>query len=209
MAEELQHLIDRIQREAVETGEQKAAEQVAQAKEQAAALLREAEQKAHAIVQRAEQDARQYAERSQQTLQQAARDVLISVGQGVEAMLTRFAVESVGQAMTPELLKELLVKLVGSLAGPEGSKTQVLVSPQDQAKLMALLQEKLRDQMQKGLVVTGDERIIKGFQVSLEGGRIKHQFTPESIAESLSAFLRPALADIVYKAAREGGGARA
>ena len=209
MSEELQHLMERIQREAVDTGEQKAAELVAQAKEQAAALLRDAEQKAQAMVQRAEQESLQYTQRSQQTLKQAARDVLISVGQGVETILTKFAVETVGQAMTPDVLKDLLVKLAGSLATAEGAKAQLLLSPQDQARLMALLQEKLRDQMQKGLMITGDERVIKGFQVSLEGGRVKHQFTPESIAESLSAFLRPALADIVYQAAREAGGARA
>ena len=42
MAEELQHLIDRIKQEGVETAEQQGAQIVAKAKEKAAAIVKEA-----------------------------------------------------------------------------------------------------------------------------------------------------------------------
>ncbi len=209
MAEELQHLIERIQREAVDTGEQKAAELMAQAREKAAALVRDAEQKAAAFVQKAEQDAQVYTQRSQQTLQQASRDLLISVGQGVEGLFSRLVVEAVGQAMTAETMRDMLVKMTEAYGATSGRTVEVLVNPQDQEKLLALMRDRFREQLQKGLVVRGDERVFKGFQVALEGGRVKHQFTPEAIAESLANFLRPKLAEIIYQAARQGGGAQA
>lgn len=207
MAEELQHLIERIQREAVDTGAQKASELLAQAKEQAATLVRTAEQQAQALIQKAEQDALQYTQRSQQTLNQAARDVLIGVGQGVESIFSRLVTEGVQQALTPEAMRDLLVKMMESYAG--AGKVEVLVNPKDQEKLLAHVRAALRDRMQQGLTVSGDERVLKGFQVSLDGGRVKHQFTPEAIAEALSNYLRPALAEIVYDAARRSGGAKA
>lgn len=207
MAEELQHLIERIQREAVDTGAQQAAQLVAEAKEKAATLVKEAEARAAAHLQKAEQDAQQYTQRSQQTLQQASRDLLISVGQGVDRIFERLLVEASAQALSAETMSEMLVKMADaySRSGP----AEVLVNPQDQARLMALLKERLKAQLGSGLTVRGDERVLKGFQVSLSGGRVKHQFTPEAIAEALSGFLRPQLAEIVYQAAREGGGAKA
>lgn len=207
MAEELQHLIERIQREAVDTGAQKASELVTQAKAQAAALIQAAEQQAQALIQKAEQDAQQYTQRSQQTLHQAARDVLIGVGQGVESIFSRLITEGVQQTLTPEAMRDLLVKMMESYAG--SGKVEVLVNPKDQEKLLAHVKAALAQHLQKGLTVSGDERVGKGFQVSLDGGRVKHQFTPEAIAEALSNFLRPALAEIVYDAARRSGGAQA
>ena len=46
MAEELQHLIDRIQKEAVDTAEKQSEQLTAQAKQKAAAMVKEAEEKA-------------------------------------------------------------------------------------------------------------------------------------------------------------------
>ena len=50
MAEELKHLIERIQKEAVDKSEKDAAQIVAQAKEKAAAAVKDAETKAKAGV---------------------------------------------------------------------------------------------------------------------------------------------------------------
>ena len=210
MAEELQHLIERIQREAVDTGEKQAAQLLAQAREKATALLREAELKAQAYLEQAEQDAQQYTQRSQQTLQQAARDLLITVGQGVEAVVGQLALNAVAQALTPDTVRDMLVKIAEAYGRSDREgQLEVLLSEADQQKVIAFFKERYRELLQKGFTLRGDERVLKGFQVSLEGGRVKHQFTPESMAESLSAFLRPHLAEIVYQVGRQGGGAKA
>ena len=77
MAEELQHLIDRIRAEAIERAEAEAARILAQAREKAAAEVREAERRAREIIAKAERDAAVFAERAQRSLEQAARDLLI------------------------------------------------------------------------------------------------------------------------------------
>jgi len=207
MAEELQHLIERIQREAVDSGEKQASELVTKARQQAAALVADAEKQAQARLEKAEKDAEQFTERSLQTLRQASRDLLISVGQGVENIVSNLAAEAAEGSMTFETVQEMLVKLAESYVGRNDRERRIelMVSPKDQARLINFFKDKYHDKLQQGLVIQGDERIFKGFKVALDDGRVTHNFTPEAIAEALSNFLRPHLADIVYQVAREGG----
>lgn len=207
MPEELQHLIERIQREAVDTGEQQAAQIVAKAREQAAALVRDAETKAASNLARAEQEAQQFTERSLQTLRQASRDLLISVGQGVENILGNLAVEAAGEALTIETVQQMLVKLSEAYVGRSDRerRIEVLLSPVEQARLVAFFKDRYHDRLQHGIEIRGDERVLKGFKVSFDSGHLTHNFTQEAIAEALANFLRPHLADIVYQVARSGG----
>ena len=87
MAEQLQHLIERIHKEAFEKAETQAAQIVSQAKTQAAAIVKDAESRARELVAKAEKDSQVYVERSTRTLEQSARDLLITVGQGIENIL--------------------------------------------------------------------------------------------------------------------------
>jgi V/A-type H+-transporting ATPase subunit E len=207
MAEELQHLIERIQREAVDIGEKQAAEILAKAKQQAAQIIAEAEKKAQARIEAAEKEAEQFTERSIKALQQAARDLLITVGQGVENIISNLAAEAAEGSLTYETVQEMLVKLAENYVGRSDRERRIelMVSPQDQARLINFFKDRYHDKLQQGIVIQGDERIFKGFKVQLQDGRVTHNFTSEAIAEALSNFLRPHLAEIVYKVAREGG----
>lgn len=206
MAEELQYLIERIQREAVDAGEKQAADIIAKAKQEAAKIVAEAERQAQERLEKAERDAQQFTERSIQTLRQAARDLLIAVGQGVENILANLAAEAADRSLTYETVQEMLVKLSESYVGrtDRERRIELLVSPQDQARLINFFKEKYNEKLREGLVIQGDERIFKGFKVRLEDGRVTHNFTPEAIAEALANFLRPHLSEIVYRVAREG-----
>ncbi|MCO5044956.1 MAG: ATPase [Kiritimatiellae bacterium] len=207
MAEELQHLIERIQKEAVDTGERQAAELVSNAKKQAAALIAEAEKQAQARLEKADRDAQQYTERSLQTLKQAARDVLITVGQGVENVVGSLASDAANAALDEATVQQMLVKLAEGYAGRTDRERSIemLVSKEDQQKLINFFQAKYQERLQTGLTIRGDERVLKGFKISMDGGRVSHDFTPEAIAEALSNFLRPHLAEVVNRVAREGG----
>ena len=107
MADELQSLIERMQREGVEKAEADAAAIVTRAKAKAAEIVKAAEAQAQALLKQADADAQVYTERSTITLTQAARDVLIAVGQGLESILNDVVRKQVGQALSPETLKEI------------------------------------------------------------------------------------------------------
>jgi V/A-type H+-transporting ATPase subunit E len=205
MAEELQHLIDRIQREAVDTGEQQAAKIVAQAREKAATIVKEAEAQAAAIVEKANTDAQQYTIRGQQALAQSARDLLITVGSGVEKIFSKLVSDAVDQAMDAATLQAMLVKIVDHYlaAGGSAGSLEVLLSPAEQSNLSDFFKQRFATELAKGLKVTVDPRTAKGFKVHLRDKHIEHDFSREAIADAVAQFLRPALAETVYKIARE------
>lgn len=205
MAEELQHLIERIQKEAVEKAEQDAAEIISKAKEKAAAIVREAEAKAKATLEKAEKDAQAFTERSRRTLEQAARDLLISVGQGVENILKDIVAEAVDKALSIDVLKQMLVKMAEAYAARAGSETRIdlLISPRDKEELIRFFAEQYRQRLLHGVEIHVDNELFKGFRVSFVQDHVYHDFSKQAIAEALTQFLRPQLAEIVHRVAQE------
>ncbi|HMP73081.1 MAG TPA: HrpE/YscL family type III secretion apparatus protein [Kiritimatiellia bacterium] len=203
MAEELQSLIERIQREAVDTGEKEAARIVAQAREKAAALVKEAEEKAGALHRKAEQEAAQFMERSERALEQAARDILITVGTGVETLLGQVVREGVDKGMTPEVIQTMLVKLVAGFGPDRDNRLEILLSEEDKTRLEGYFATALAAKLREGVELHPSSKIVKGFRVSVSGESAVHDFSREAIAESLAHFLRPRLAEIVHKVARD------
>lgn len=205
MAEELQHLIDRIQKEAVQAAEDKAGHILSQAKEKAAAMVKDAEAKAKASLAKADKDAEAFTERSTKALEQAARDLLISVGQGVENILQDIVDESVDKALSLDVLKQMLVKMAEAYAQRQGdeSRIELLISEQDQKELIQFFADQYKAKMLHGVEVHVDSSVFKGFKVSFVNSHVYHDFTKEAIAESLVSFLRPQLAEIVHRVARK------
>lgn len=201
MAEQLQHLIDRIRQEGVENGEKTAEALVAEAKKKAAGIVAEAQKKAADTVAKAEADAKAYAERGKQTLKQAARDLLISIGGSVGRVVSGVVDAKVGAALTPETVGQMLVKLAASY-GSAGDLT-VALGEADAAALKGGVSKEVSDMLAKGLQIESDREIFKGFRLGTKGGQVFHDFTKEAIAESLGNFLRPDLADVVKKASQE------
>jgi V/A-type H+/Na+-transporting ATPase subunit E len=204
MAVELQHLIDRINREAIEKADEERERILAHAKERAATLVREAEAAAKARLEKADLDAQVYVERSTRTLEQAARDLLITVGQAVEGIVQGIVGEATGDALDPATLRQMMVKMAQAYAERNGTEGRIefLIGESDKEEIMAFFAEQYRQHLVSGLTVKPDRDVIKGFRVILKDERIYHDFTKPAIAEALGNFLRPHLAEIVHRAAR-------
>ena len=201
MAEQLQHLIDRIRQEGVENGEKTAEALVAEAKKKAAGIVADAQKKAQEATAKAEADAKAFAERGRQTLQQAARDLLISIGGSVGRVVSGVVDAKVGAALTPETVGQMLVKLAAAYGSAE--TLTVALGEADAAALKGGVSKEVNDMLAKGLQIESDREIFKGFRLGTKGGQVFHDFTKEAIAESLANFLRPDLADVVKKASKE------
>jgi V/A-type H+/Na+-transporting ATPase subunit E len=204
MVEELQHLIERIQKEAVDAAEQESARVIALAKDKASAILRAAEDQAKELTAKTEADARAFVERSKMTLEQAARDLLITVGKGVEKILSEAVASAVDQAMTIETLQQMLVKIVEAYVTRDGQESRVdlLVSPRDREQLVRFFADQRRKKLMQGVNLHIDNSVLKGFKVSFVDDHVYHDFTSEAIAEALDNFLRPNLSEIVRRVAR-------
>lgn len=205
MAVELQHLIDRLHREGIEKADQEAEQILARAREKAAALVREAEANATARLEQAERDAQQYLDRSNRTLEQAARDLLISVGQAVEGIVQDLVGEATEAALDHDTLKAMMTKIAQAYTERNGTERRIefLISESDRQAILDFFVEQYRQHLVSGVTLKPDREVMKGFRVVLDGGRVYHDFTKPAIAEALANFLRPHLAEIVHRAARQ------
>lgn len=205
MAEELQHLIERIQKDAVETGERQAEQIISQARQKAAGIIKEAEEKAAAILEKAKKDSEAYTERSIKTIEQAARDLLITVGQGVENILADLVDEAVAEALNVEVLEKMMVKMAEAYTAQQGAvgRVELLISPEDQKELVNFFVDRYRQKLGQGVELHVDNEIIKGFKVAFKEAHLYHDFTQEAIGEALKSFLRPHLSEIVHRVAKD------
>ncbi|HEY5621517.1 MAG TPA: hypothetical protein VIR77_02850 [Pontiella sp.] len=199
MAEELKHLIEQIQKEGVEKARSEADTIISQAKEKAARIVAEAEGKALEILKNSETQSAAFAERSVKTLEQAARDLLITVGQGCEKVVTATLAKEVNGALSGELLQNMVLSV---LEQSDGADVTLKVSEADAAALTAFCAEQAGKSGQEIELVSDDE-ILSGFQVGFKGKSVYLDYTGEAVAQALAAFLRPELAKTVSGIARE------
>lgn len=202
MAETIEHLIERIQKEGIEKADATASEIVSKAREQAAALVKDAESRASAILLKADKDSEAFALRNKKTLEQAARDVVITVGQGIEKIFQHLADGAASQALNGKGVDDILIKIVQAYIdrGMDEGRLEVLVGPQDRERIEALLKSKFQNALKDGIAVRPDGDVVSGFKVGLPGKSVTHDFTKEAIAESICRLIRPQLAEIVRSA---------
>lgn len=190
MAEELQQLLEKIQRDGVDKANAEAAAIVAKAKEEANALVKKAQEDAAAAEAKGKADAEAYAARARETISQAARDTVLKVKDDVTKLLTQLLAQNVSAALATEAVP-LAAAAVKELV--TGSGAEVATS----AKLVDALRAQLAAQAQNGVKVVADEMTGTGFTVKLDNGRVEHDFTDAAISEALAQRLRPDLAALL------------
>ena len=190
MAEELQQLLEKIQRDGVDKANAEAAAIIAKAKEEANALVKKAQEDAAAAEAKGKADAEAYAARARETISQAARDTVLKVKEDVTKLLTQLLAQNVSAALATEAVP-LAAAAVKELV--TGSGAEVAAS----AKLVDALRAQLAAQAQNGVKVVADEMTGAGFTVKLDNGRVEHDFTDAAISEALAQRLRPDLAALL------------
>jgi len=198
MAEELKHLIEQIHKEGVEKANEEASTIISQAKEKAAKIVTEAEEQAQQKLEQAKTTSEAFAERSVKTLEQAARDLLITVGQGCEKVVTEVLGKKVDGTLSGDLLQTMIAGVVNQGTGG----VELVVSESDKATLTSYCAE-LAKKSGKEIDLATDSEILSGFKVGFKGQNVYLDYTSDAVANALAAFLRPELAKTVSGVARE------
>lgn len=202
MPEELQNLLDRIQKDGVEKAQAESDQVLTQAREEAAGIVKDAEAKAATMKVASEKDAEALVERGKKTLEQAARDVVLSVRGTIDATLTRLVGASVSEALSNDTLKTMLATVVETYckAGADDTPVVLLLSSEQKQALTDFFMASYAAELKKGLEIKDDDSIVAGFRVSMPKAKLEHDFTEPAITEALCQLLRPQLAEIVKQA---------
>jgi len=186
--EDLQSLLEKINRDGVEKADAEAKRIIDEAKNRADALLKKAQEDAARAKADADQTAAAYAERAKESVSQAARDVVLGVKDAVTALLEKALVKEVDKTLSDEkTVLDLVSTALKDLTGPG----EVTCAPALAKALAARL------------AATGSFTVVTnasqgtGFTVRLDGGRVEHTFTGEVISAELAKRLRPDLAALL------------
>jgi V/A-type H+-transporting ATPase subunit E len=203
MTDQVQHLIERVRKDAVQAAEQESRQILGKAQAQADALLGHARTQAADIVQQAERERTQLIERGTQTLQQAARDLLLEVGSRFEHMVEQLLADATAQTLTPAVIEQMLLRLADGFAknGVAEGQIDVLVRPADRERLQTFALQQLRGKLEQGVQVHADQRMAQGFKLTYCAGSVQHDFSAAAIARALAYLVRPQLAEVVMHAA--------
>ena len=191
----LESLIEKIKKEAIEEGQQASDSIVNKAKEEAASITDSASVEAEKIISDAKIQAEKLQENANQALRQAARDVELLLKEQLSALFDRVFKREVGNALGPDFLEGIILKLVDQWAR-EGT-VEVAVSAADKEQLETLLFSHLEEELKESVTIRASQAVTRGFRFELKGGSVYYDFTDETIADALKAFINPSLQAIL------------
>ena len=184
--EDLQSLLEKINREGVEKADAEAKRIVDEAKAKADKIVKDALAEAAKAKDDAEANARTYADRAAETIRQSARDITIGVKDAVTALLEKLLAKDIDAALGASAA-QIVTDAIKDLTGPGEIRCGEKLASALKSQVSSL----------KSFTLTTDPALGAGFTVKLDGGRVEHDFTAETISAELAKRLRPDLAKLL------------
>ena len=199
MTEDLQHLLEKIQKDGVDKAETESTRIIDEAKTKAQQLITKAEDEAKALIEKADKDAVAFEEKGKVALEQACRDTIIATKTGIQAAISSVISAETAAAMTnDDTLSGMLLKVVEAYCATSTS-TEVHVNESDVEKFKQFILNKLSEDARQGIEIKPESAVSNGFKVIIKDKNMEHDLTDKAISESLSQILRPHIADILDK----------
>jgi V/A-type H+-transporting ATPase subunit E len=197
MAQQIQQLIDRIKEEGVQAAEQKAAQVEKESQQKAHQIIEDARNEAEKMIADAREDIEKLQQASHMALQQSARDMLLTLQIQLQAVLQGIVAKEVQDTLNAENMMKVVQSLVERDSGSAQGGIELTLSEADAKVLKDSFLSKLQKAIKQEIVIQSADDIHKGFTISFDQGRSSFDFSDESLAEYLGAFLNHQLALII------------
>jgi V/A-type H+-transporting ATPase subunit E len=202
MEVQLQELIDKIKRDGIESASVEAARVKKDAETEAQRIVDAAKKEAAGIIERGKQDAERSEKAGVAALDQASRNLVLAFKGEIQGLLEKIVAADVAKAYGGDTLKAVLPEILKSWASKGESKVDVLLSEGDLKKLESALSGELAAELKKGVELKADRNLGAGFRIAEKDGSAYYDFSAGAVAELLSAYLNPRLAEILKSAAK-------
>ena len=201
---QLQELIDKIKKDGIEVATEEAAKLKQEAEGEAARTIAAAKKEAADIVSQGKADAERAEKAGRAALEQASRNLVLAFKAEVQALLDRIVSRATESAYREDTLKSVLPELLKNWASRGGGDSlDLLLGEGDLGKLKSWAAGALAEELKKGLELKSERNLGAGFRIANKDGSAYYDFSAESVAELLSAYLNPHLAELLSKSAKE------
>ncbi|MCL2008582.1 MAG: V-type ATP synthase subunit E [Treponema sp.] len=200
---QLQELIDKIKKDGIESASEEAAKLKHEAENEAARIVAAAKKEAADIVERGKVDADRAEKAGKAALEQASRNLILAFKGEVQSHLDKIVAHSVSSAYGEDTLKAVLPEIFKAWAGKSGVESlDLLLSEANLNKLKSWATGALSNELKKGVELKSDRNLGAGFRIANKDGSAYYDFSAESVAELLSAYLNPQLAELISSSAK-------
>jgi len=149
-------------------------------------------------VSRGKTDAERFEKAGKAALEQASRNLVLAFKGEIQALLDRLITHAAASAYSENALKEVLPGLLKAWVSKGGSDSlDLLLSEGDLGKLKSWASGALAEELKKGTELKSDRNLAAGFRIANKDGSAYYDFSAESVAELLAAYLNPYLAEIL------------
>ena len=201
MDTQLQELIDAIKKEGVETAEKQAEQILAAAEEKSRQITSDAEVRAKAIIEEARSEQAKLDHSGREALKQAGRDLILGLQAQMAAMFQSVVTAATADAISADILENGIVTVMNEWGKGNSDPLDVILNPADLQSLENRLRSRLAERISAGVEIRPSEAVKTGFRVSTKDGSLYYDFTVESIAAALSAYVGPRLSAVLKDAA--------
>ncbi|MBI9105521.1 MAG: V-type ATP synthase subunit E [Spirochaetales bacterium] len=198
---QLKELLEKINKDGVQTAQQKADEIVSAAEARAAGIISSAKKEAEKIIAVAKADAARAEAGGKAAIAQAGRDLVLKTKSELESLFNAIINSEVKTAMSGKVLEEAVITIVKGWA--EKGEYTIQLSDKDFKELGTGLTSKLAAEIKKGTEIKPFAGVESGFRLTEKDGGSYFNFTADEVAANLSVLLNPNLSEIVSESVKE------
>ncbi|MDR0494328.1 MAG: V-type ATP synthase subunit E [Treponema sp.] len=200
---QVQELIDKIKKDGIESASEEASRIRREADAEAKQIVDAAKKEAGGIVAKGKQDAERFEKAGVAALGQASRNLVLAFKGEIQALLDKIVAEQLGKTYNDDILKAVIPELIKAWPGKKSDSLAILVSEASLTKLKTAFKTKLAVELKKGLELKSDRNLTGGFRIAHKDGSAYYDFSADSVAEMLCAYLNPRLAEILKSSAKD------
>jgi V/A-type H+-transporting ATPase subunit E len=199
---QLQELIDKIKKDGIESASEEAEKIQSQARSEAEGIINAAKKEAENLISRAKSDAERTEKAGIAAVEQASRNLVLAFKGEIQTLLDRLVQNETSAAYGPEVLKTAIPEIIKVWAAKGSDSLQLILSEENLKILESFFKDKLKGALKGGVELKSDRNLGGGFRIAERDGRSYYDFSAEAVAELLSAYLNPQLAEILKHAVK-------
>ena len=192
MAEELQSLLEKIQRDGIEKAAAERDEIVKNANAEAAAILAAANAEADKMRADAANDAEALKKRAESAIRQAARDILLELKSELQRRVAAITRSRMDAALSSEfiagLVREIAAAALSSADKAASGKLEVMVGPAKCEEVTKLLTASVGADLVEKMTIFPNAAAGRGLKVSVEGNEVFFDFSDAALTEMICEY---------------------